>query len=193
MIQSKRELKYYLKCDKMALMIPEEKRKPSLFDNIWKYEIALRKSEYHMNQTGILHKFMYFLWYFRFKQLGVKLNIEIWPNQFGPGLSIAHSGMIVVNGNAKIGNNCRIHEGVTIGATDGSNNAAKIGDNVFIGSGVKIIGEVSIGDNNAIGAGAVVISNFTDNGVSIAGVPAKIVSHNGSEKNLIRATEFIKK
>ena len=183
---------YYLKCDKVALMVPENKKWPSLFDYVWKYEIALRKAEYYSNRRNLIQKTMYLYWYYKFKKLGFKLNIEIWLNQFGPGLSIAHAGNIIVNGNARIGCNCRIHEGVTIGATDGHENAAIIGDNVFIGSGAKIIGEVTIANNIAIGAGAVVTKSFSEDNITIAGVPAKIISHKGSEKNLIKATEIVK-
>ena len=123
--------------------------------------------------------------------MGERLNIEIWLNQFGPGLSIAHSGTIVVNGNAKIGDNCRIHEGVAIGATNGSNKAAIIGRNVFIGSGAKIIGEIIIADNVCIGAGSVVVKDILTPGVTVAGNPAKVISGNDSSTNLIRATEII--
>lgn len=42
-------------------------------------------------------------------------------NVFGIGLSIAHLGTIVVNGNAIVGEGCRIHVGAVIGA-NGENN-----------------------------------------------------------------------
>lgn len=195
MIYEKKDLKYFLECDKVALHISETRNKPKLFfDYIWKFEIALRHSEYYYNQNSTLfNKMLYYFWYFRFKKLGSKLNIELWLNQFGPGLSIAHGGCIIVNGNAKIGDNCRLHEGVTIGATNGESEAAKIGDNVFIGTGAKIIGKVTIADGCAIGANAVVINDVLDKNVSVAGVPAKIASHNGSGNNLVRATEIVRR
>lgn len=40
--------------------------------------------------------------------LGEKLGFSIGLNVFGPGLSIAHYGCIVVNSGARIGTNCRI-------------------------------------------------------------------------------------
>lgn len=46
--------------------------------------------------------------------MSAKLSISIKPNVFGPGLSIAHYGGIVVNPNAHIGSNCRIHEGLLL-------------------------------------------------------------------------------
>jgi serine O-acetyltransferase len=100
---------------------------------------------------------------------------------------------IVVAVNARIGANCRIHEGVTIGATNGSDGAAKIGDNVFIGSGAKIIGEIKIADNIAIAANAVVVKDILESGITVGGVPAKKISSNDSSSNLIRATEIVGK
>lgn len=187
MIKSKEDLKYYLKCDKVALKINSKKRFPSFFDSIWKYEIILRKCEYHKNTK---HRLLYYFYKYRLNRLGEKLTLKFEPNVFGPGLSIAHYGTIIVNPNAKVGANCRIHEGVTIGATNGSSNAPKIGDNCFIGSGAKIIGDIAIGDNVAIGAGAVVVSDIKDN-VTVGGVPAKIISNNNSSSNIINATEMV--
>ena len=48
MIKSKEDLLYYLECDKKALQISH--KRPRLFtDEIWRYEIALRKLEYYTN------------------------------------------------------------------------------------------------------------------------------------------------
>lgn len=44
---------------------------------------------------------MYLYWYYKFKKLGFKLNIEIWLNQFGPGLSIAHGKLIFITAHGK--------------------------------------------------------------------------------------------
>ena len=52
MIKTKEELKVYLREDKIALK--KEKSRPSFFgDEIWKFEIYLRKYEYYMNRGGI--------------------------------------------------------------------------------------------------------------------------------------------
>ena len=103
----------------------------------------------------------------------LKYNTYIPLNVFGPGLSIAHFGSIIVNGNAKIGKNCRIQDSVTIGATNGASDAPVLGDNIFIGSGARIIGKVNIASDIAIGSNAVVVNNFNESGITIGGVPAK--------------------
>ena len=98
----------------------------------------------------------------------------------GPGLCLAHIGPIIISPYAKIGENCRIHVGVNIGA-DARNSrcAQQIGNRVYIGPGAKIFGDILIADEIAVGANAVVTKSFEDPGVSIAGVPAKIINHNG--------------
>lgn len=90
-------------------------------------------------------------------------------NSFGLGLSIAHGGTVVVNDIARIGKNCRIHEGVTIGTTGKNGRAAIIGDNCFIATGAKIIGDIHLGNDIAIGANAVVVKSFLENGITLGG------------------------
>lgn len=187
MINSKEMYKLFLMCDKKALGI--SKTKPSIFgDEIWKFEILLRKAEYRKNTMGqnLFKKILYYITMYRFHKARVKLGFSIPLNVFGPGLSIAHRGTIVVNGNAKIGKNCRIQECTTIGATNGESSAPVLGNNIFIGSGARIIGNIKIADDIAIGANAVVNKNFDTPGITIAGVPAKKVSNNNSHSNLCK-------
>ena len=170
----------------MHLGISSSKKIPlPFYDEVWKFQIALRKAEYAVNcKKGILN-LPYRIWRkLIFHRLSVKLGFSIPLNVFGPGLSIAHYGTIVVNSKAKIGENCRIQEGVCIGAS-GSTEAPVIGENVFIGSGAKIIGNIEIGNNIAIGAGAVVTKSFTEDGITVAGVPAKKISDEDSSRFII--------
>lgn len=193
-ITTKADYLRFRECDRIALRIPDKRRHPRPFlDDIWRYEILLRKVEYHTASGGIANRFLGIIEKLRFKRLGVKLGFTVDPFVFGPGLSIAHYGSLTVNPHARIGSNCRIHEGVTIGATNGSDLAPVIGDNCFIGSGAKVIGGITIGDDVAIGAGAVVIKNCAENSVSLGGVPAKVISHNGSALNIVNATEAYKR
>ena len=161
---------------------------PRLFgDEIWKFQVSMRVLEYCDRLKGIsavLH-FPVKIWHWRrYHALSLKLGYSIPLHVFEGGLSIVHRGTIVVAKSARVGHNCRIHEGVTIGATNGNDRAAKIGDNVFIGSGAKIIGDVEIADDVAIGANAVVTRSITDPGTTWGGIPAKKISNASSRKNL---------
>lgn len=72
--------------------------------------------------------------------MSIKLGLSISnKTKIGKGFSIAHYGTIVINSNCTIGENCRIQEGVCIGATNGSKAAPIIGNNVYIATGAKII------------------------------------------------------
>ena len=101
--------------------------------------------------------------------------------QIGNGFYIGHHGTIVVNGGAVIGRNVNISQGVTLGqANRGEHKGVPtIGDNVYIGSGAKIVGAVKVGNNVAICANAVVTHDVLDN-ACVAGVPARIISMDGS-------------
>ncbi len=184
MIRDKKELRRYLEQDRLALRIGQKKRPQIFGDEIWKFTIALRKWEYYSARGGVWR--VPALYYrFRTHNLGLKCGGFTVPRGvFGPGLSIAHPGSVTVNHTARVGQNCRIHEGVCIGATSGGAQAAVIGDNVFIGSGAKIIGPVTIASDVAIGAGAVVVRSITEPGTTWAGVPARKVSDRNSHRNL---------
>lgn len=185
MIQSKEDYLYYLERDKNSLCI--QRGRPRFWtDEIWRFQILLRKREYLTNcKHGFFYKICSAYYHWRFKKMSLRLGFSIPLNVFGPGLAIVHYGTIVVAEGAQIGSNCRIHEGVTIGATNGSNEAAIIGDNVFIGSGAKIIGKVKISSNVAIAANAVVVNDIiSENGCTVGGIPAKIISNNSSNSNI---------
>jgi serine O-acetyltransferase len=120
------------------------------------------------------------------RYLGIKLGFTIPPNVFGPGLSIAHPGTIVVNPDARIGANCRLHVCVNIGTQAGEHSAVPaLGDNCYIGPGAKLFGSINIGNNVVIAANAVVNKNFPDN-VTIGGVPAKVISQKSSHGLLVQ-------
>lgn len=178
-IKSKSDYRKFLEADLKALAI-EPNLKNKLTHDIWSFQKSLRKLEYFINcKRSPLSKLMTALLRLRVRSKGRELGFSIPPNVFGPGLSLAHAGTIVVNSNAQIGCNCRIHVCVNIGADirDGSK-APRIGNDCYIGPGVKMFGAITIGDNVGIGANSVVNKSFKDN-ITIAGVPAKVISNHG--------------
>ena len=189
MIKNKKDYKEYLLADKIALNKTKYKRPRFKLDIIWKFQILLRKCEYYQNcRKDFIGKIVSKFVKLRFVNLSHKLGFSIPCNVFDKGLSIAHYGHLVVSANSKIGENCRIHEGVTIGVTDDaywgnqSGKAPIIGNNVFIATGAKIIGNVKIADGVAIGANAVVVKDILEPNTTWGGVPAKKISNNGSKK-----------
>ena len=166
MIQSKADLKEYMEADRIHLGY--KYMRPKIRDIVWRYEIYLRKCEYYNNVSGgILHKiagkYNKAIW----NILGLLCGFSIGLNCFGKGLSISHIGTIVVNHEASVGENCRLHVCVNIGT-----GSPQIGDNVYIGPGAKIFGKIKIANGIKIGANAVVNKDFCQEDKTIVGVPA---------------------
>jgi len=181
MIQSKLDYNKYLKQDRVALRLNSLSLGDKILNFIspnliWKFQKLLRKVEYFKNckNSGISKLYYYYIKY-KFKKISLKLGFSIPPNVFGPGLAIIHYGTIVINSNAKVGANCRIHACVNIGASGGEKEAPQLGNNIYIAPGAKIYGNIKIANNTAIGANAVVNKSFDREHTAIAGVPAKII------------------
>lgn len=142
---------------------------------IWKYQKLLRREEYYAQKNNFVFKILSAFYRRRKNRLGWKLGFTIHKNVFGPGLRIWHYGNIVVNAEARVGENCTLHGDNCIGNNGLGGGSPKIGNNVDIGVGAKIIGDITIASNVIIGAGAVVNKSITEENVVVAGVPAKIV------------------
>lgn len=183
MIRSKDELKEYILSDQ-RINVPKTKKQRfvSAFCRYPVHEIRkllyyLRKEEYYINTAnGSRIKGALGLYYDRkLNKLGNRLGIEIGPNCFGKGLTIYHVGSVVVNANARIGENCRLHGANCIGNNGKTEDVPRIGNNVDIGYGAVIIGGIEIADDVVIGANAVVNKSITVPGSVVVGVPGRVI------------------
>jgi serine O-acetyltransferase len=116
------------------------------------------------------------------KLIEIITGIRLPPySQIGEGLFVGHFGFIIVHPHARIGSNCNLSQGVTIGAVQqGSRKGVPIlGNRVYVGPNAVIIGNIEIGNDAAIGAGAVVTKSVPPRAVVI-GNPARIISYKGS-------------
>ena len=94
--------------------------------------------------------------------------------EIGEGLIVQHGyGTIVAP--RKIGKNCWVNQGVTIGYTN-NDDCPTIGDNVTVYCGAKVLGDVYVGNNVIVAANAVVVKDVKDNCV-VGGVPAKVIKN----------------
>lgn len=88
----------------------------------------------------------------------------------------AHKGLgVVIGHDAKINENTKILQNVTIGGKSGVRANPVIGKNVLVGAGACILGDVKIGDGAQIGANAVVVKDVEPNSI-VVGVPAKEIN-----------------
>ena len=177
-VTSKEELKQYLECELPKYGVCGGKYFLQIGENaiLRKHQYILRNYEYCLN-TG--KRFSMLLWKYRLSRIQNKYSLHIPANTCGKGLRIMHVGPILLNGHARLGENCALHINTSIVAGGTSNDAPFLDDGVVVGVGAVVLGGVKIGKNIAIGANSVVNKSFLEDNIAIAGVPAKKVSNNG--------------
>lgn len=117
------------------------------------------------------------------KSLKVKYGLQFNHKcSIGKGFYMAHYGNIVINSNVKLGENCNIAQGVTLGNTKRGKTIGNptIGNRVWIGANAVVVGCVTIGDDVLI-APLTFVNFDVPNSAVVAGNPAKIMSYKGSE------------
>ncbi len=124
------------------------------------YKIISKHPDYIFYKAIIIHKkyrqakeqnkhLLTLIYSMKANRISSKYNLELY-GKYGENLRIWH-GNIILNGNCIIGNN------------------------VNVGFGSVIVGDVIIADNITIGANSFVNKSFREEGVVIAGCPAKII------------------
>ncbi|AQR76043.1 serine O-acetyltransferase [Sphingomonas sp. LM7] len=190
MIDSRASLKAYI-CADFASMGVRPGARTLLLDPVARFTLAMRVYEYLLN-TGkpALVRIPFLL---LFRRMSVRLGFSLGPNIFGPGVAIVHYGLLVIDPTTRIGKNCRIHMGAHIGGAaqfvepgEEHKYSPRIGDNVYIGPGAKLYGPIRIGDNCVIGANAVVTRSFEEPGLTLAGVPAKVIAQGGAGERVLK-------
>lgn len=142
--------------------------------------VLLRLAEFfHAHRLGLLAKLFSTLNVFVF---GIEVSPQV---QIGGGLFLPHTVGTVI-GAERIGENCTIMQGVTLGTSEPDmgftvDKRPVVGSNVLIGAGAKIIGRIVVGDHARIGANAVVLRDVPAHALAV-GVPATLVDRR-PEKN----------
>ena len=128
----------------------------------------------------------------RLFKFSCKTGIDLGANKnFGEGLLIGHWGRIVVNGDAKFGNEIMLTHGVTIGRDIRGKRAGvpTIGNRVCIRTNSTIVGNVTIGDDVIIAPNTFVNFDVPPHSIVI-GNPATIHHRdNATEGHLGRLYE----
>lgn len=145
------------------------------------FQRVLRRVEFAGARRTPWFRLRYALGRVRLARLAVHTGISIPPGTFGPGLSVAHCGNIVVNDRVRVGSFCRIHSGTNIGVHQGG--VPVLGDRVYVAPGAVLYGAITIGDDVLVGANSVVNCDVPS-GVTVAGAPARIIARSGSEQSM---------
>jgi serine O-acetyltransferase len=105
---------------------------------------------------------------------GIELPYTV---QIGRRVVFEHQHGIVVHGQSRIGDDCVIRHGVTLGnrSLQRPLDAPVLGRGVNVGAGAKILGAVHIGDRAQVGANAVVLIDVPSDAKAL-GVPAVVTT-----------------
>jgi serine O-acetyltransferase len=187
-------LRFYIRADFRSRGVQEPFLRAVFADPIVRFTLLMRVLEY-ANGRGFSKTLLLPLRYW-YRRLSIRLGFTIAPGIFGPGLAIVHYGLLVIEPSTRIGRNCRIHAGVNIGRSgkhvpgaEIDRYSPRIGHNVYIGPGAKLYGPITIGDNCVVGANAVVTKSFPEPGLTLAGIPAKIIQTGGTAELVIKGAD----
>jgi serine O-acetyltransferase len=148
----------------------------------FRFTFHLRKASYYDVQKNFIRIFFYLFHRVILEHYRFKYGFDI-PHEtsIGPGLFLGHFGGVVISGDAVLGANVNIGQGVTIGVTRRGQRvgAPTLEDRVWVGAHAIIVGRVTIGQDALIAPGAYVNFDVPPMGV-VLGNPGKVVSHEGS-------------
>jgi serine O-acetyltransferase len=94
--------------------------------------------------------------------MGISIPIEA---RIGGGFILRHGQGVVISWLSTIGDDCEVHQHVTLGEKDGA--SPQLGNHVMIGDNAVLLGGIRVGDGASIGAGAVVTKNAPVGGTAV--------------------------
>ena len=175
MIQSKKELQFYVMADTMInrgyFTPPISKRIAHLFnpDIVVDFLCNMRKFSYYNHQGGLINRIRTSYYKLKFLESSKKCGFSIGADCFGYGLLIHHYGTIVCGSNNRIGNFAVLNTSTCI-----TQNGSKAGDFFFLGTGAVISKRVELCDNVKVAANSVVTKSQQESNITLAGQPCVI-------------------
>lgn len=198
MIQTRRELAFFIAADRIMNGYPAKKTILSFFKETFAiggakvvvigYLRHLRRYAYYYNtnKRSLWHKIMMVYEHQRLAKYAIKTGFSIGPNSLDYGVVIPHYGTIVINEASHIGPFAVLHTATCI-----AGGGKFIGEGFYLSSGSQLVGEFNIGDNVTIAAHSLVNKSFGDN-VLIAGSPATVKKEEYSSWYVRDGERFVK-
>ena len=94
--------------------------------------------------------------------------------EIGPGLRIFHFGNIFIHSGVRMGANCTLRQGVTIGNREEGGPVPVVEDQVEFGAYAQVLGGIRIGRGARIGAMSLVLRDVPP-GYTAVGIPARLI------------------
>ena len=118
--------------------------------------------------------------------MAIRRCTEISFQNIGAGFHLSHGNAIIITAQAKIGENCSLRNGITIGVElrGKRKGAPTIGNRVWIGPNATIVGKIKVGNDVLIGANSYVNFDVPDHSIVI-GNPGKIISKENATEDYI--------
>jgi serine O-acetyltransferase len=151
-------------------------RRPFLKEqSVWAVAVYRFGRRVDRRKSGLL-KWLGNRWYwFVYRVVETLTGISIPKSvEVGPGLRIYHFGNIFVHADTKIGANCTLRQGVTLGNRHDGGPAPVLEDDVDLGAYAQVLGGVRIGRGAKIGAMSVVLCDVPA-GATAVGIPARVI------------------
>ena len=148
----------------------------------------------------ILHRINHGLWRMGLKWLArLGSNIGRWMTgiEIHPGATIGrrffidHGRGVVIGETARIGDDCTLYHGVTLGGTSWNKGKRHptLERGVVIGAGAKVLGPITLGERSKVGSNAVVVRDVPP-GATAVGIPARIVEDRSEIAREIKAGQM---
>ncbi|SOE01789.1 serine O-acetyltransferase EpsC [Rathayibacter rathayi] len=119
-------------------------------------------------------------------------GVEIHPGaRIGRRLFIDHGMGVVIGETARIGDDCMLYHGVTLGGKSARRERRHptLGDRVVVGAGAVVLGPVVLGSDVSVGANAVVVKDAPD-GAILVGIPARDLRAQGRTEDALAESGF---
>lgn len=121
------------------------------------------------------------------KHMQTKYGLELGRgSNIASGLYLGHAYGITVNPNARIGKNCNLHKGCTIGQENRGfrKGAPVLGERVWVGAHATVVGKIVIGDDVLIAPNSYVNQDVPSHSV-VVGNPCRIISSDRATESYI--------
>ncbi len=154
-------------------------------------------------QAILFHRLNHWLWnkhLFLLARLSAHVarfltGIEMHPGaKIGRRFFIDHGMGVVIGETSKVGDDCSIYHGVTLGGTTWQKGKRHptLENNVVIGAGAKILGPITIGTGARIGCNAVVVKDVPI-GATVVGVPGHVVVRKNDDDKTVQREAMARK